>query len=181
MENKKRSSRFVMRIFILFLLPSLAFGEIFKCVNNGSVSYSGSPCLSGAVSYDANRVSVANSSANSVTLFRDATGRFSMPGSINGQGTIFTVDTGATFTTISGDFASKLGIHSCAAVGITHTANGDAPMCRVTVSSMSAGGFNFSNITISLNPTMQGGALLGNDLLSGFKVNQQANVMVLSK
>lgn len=181
MENKKQPSIFVMRIFILFLLPSFAFGEVFKCVNDGRVSYLSSPCLSGAAHYDADRVSIANASVNSVTVFLGSDGQYTLPGSVNGIGTTFIIDTGASFTTISGDFAFKLGVHSCVPVGTVHTANGNAPTCRVTVSSLTVGGFNFSNVTIFLNPTMQGNTLLGNDLLSGFKVNHQAGLMVLSK
>ena len=168
-------------LFLVLLFPCFAAGEVFKCVNDGKVSYSSEPCKSGAVPYDARRASVNDQSADSVTVTRDAHGVYSLPGSINGRSVNFIVDTGASFTTISGDFARTLGINDCVQVGVTHTANGDAPMCRVKVTSLSFGGFNYSDISISLNPTMQGVALLGNDLLSGFKVNQQAGVMVLSK
>lgn len=181
MENINRPFIDAMRILILVLLPSFASGEVFKCVNDGKVSYSSSPCESGAVPYDARRSSVNDQSADTITVTRDAHGIYSLPGSINGRSVNFIVDTGASFTTISGDFARTLGINNCVQVGVTHTANGDAPMCRVKVDSLSFGGFSYSNLSISLNPTMQGVALLGNDLLSGFKVNQQAGVMVLSK
>lgn len=181
MKHKKRPSVYLMRILILVLLPVSASGEVYKCVVDGRVSYTSSPCLSGGVPYDSNRASVTDTTADSVTVARDAHGIYSLPGSINGRSVNFIVDTGASFTTISGDFARQLGINKCLQVGVTHTANGDAPMCRVTVSSLSFGGFNYSNLTISLNPTMQGVALLGNDLLSGFKVNQQSGVMILSK
>jgi aspartyl protease family protein len=173
----------VLKTAILIFLVCFshsAIAETYKCIQSGKTTYSSSPCGDNA-KIIGSHVSVSGGYANSVSLVRDATGRFSMPGSVNGQRTTFTVDTGATFTTISGDFAYKLGIHNCTPVGVSHTANGDTPTCRVTVSSLSVGGFDFSNITIYLNPTMQGGALLGNDLLSGFKVNQQANVMVISR
>lgn len=181
MKHKKRPSVYLIRILVLVLLPASAFGEVYKCVVDGRVSYSSSPCLSGAVPYNSNRASVTDTTAGSVTVARDAHGIYSLPGSINGRSVSFIVDTGASFTTISGDFARQLGINKCMQVGVTHTANGDAPMCRVTVSSLSFGGFNYLNLTISLNPTMQGVALLGNDLLSGFRVNQQSGVMILSK
>lgn len=164
----------------LLLFPCFAAGEVFKCANAGKVTYSTSPCISGAVPYESRRVSIVGST-DSITLTRDETGRFSLPGSINGISTTFTVDTGSTFTTISGDFAEKLGIHSCVPVGMSRTVNGDAPICRVTLSSLSVGGFNYSNIAVDLSPTMRGEALLGNDLLSGFQINEQGNVMVLSK
>lgn len=181
MENKMRPSVYLMQILVLVLLPSFANGEVYKCKVDGRVSYSSSPCLSGAVPYNAGRVSVNDESADSVTVTRDAHGIYSLPGFINGRSVIFIVDTGASFTTISGDFAKTLGINNCIQAGVTHTANGDAPTCRVKVDSLSFGGFNYSDISISLNPNMQGIALLGNDLLAGFKVNQQAGVMVLSK
>jgi clan AA aspartic protease (TIGR02281 family) len=181
MKHTKRPSVYLMQILILVLLPVSAFGEVYKCVADGRVSYSSSPCLSGGVPYDSNRASVTDTTADSVTVARDVHGIYSLPGSINGRSVDFIVDTGASFTTISGDFARQLGINKCLQVGVTHTANGDAPMCHVTVSSLSFGGFNYSNLTISLNPTMQGVVLLGNDLLSGFKVNQQSGVMILSK
>jgi clan AA aspartic protease (TIGR02281 family) len=167
-------------IIMLVCLSQFAIAETYKCIQSGLTIYSSSPCGDNATIIK-NHVSVSDGSGNSLTLVRDATGRFSVPGSINGQGTMFTVDTGATFTTISGDIASKLGIHNCVAVGVSHTANGDTPTCRVKVSSMMVGGFNYSNISVFLNPTMHGGALLGNDLLSRFKIDQHADVMVLSK
>ena len=165
---------------MLVCIPQFAVAETYKCIQSGTTTYSSTPCGDNATIIE-NHVSVSSGSANSVTLVRDATGRFSMPGSINGQSTTFTVDTGANATVISGDIAAKLGIHSCVPVGISRTANGDTPTCRVKVSSMTVGGFNFSNISVFLNPTMQGGALLGNDLLSGFKIEQHADLMVLSK
>jgi clan AA aspartic protease (TIGR02281 family) len=181
LENNKLSF-FLLSMLFLFLLPSFAaFGEVFKCVNDGKVSYSSSPCLSGSAPYSSSRTSVTDTTSGSVTIIGDAHGMYSLPGSINGKSVIFIVDTGASLTTISGDFAKQLGISSCIQVGVTHTANGDAPMCRVTVSSLSFGGFSYSNLAISLNPTMQGVALLGSDLLSRFKINQHDGLMVLSK
>ena len=150
-------------------------------MNNGQVSYSSTPCASGRLPYDSARVSVAESGASSVTLVRDASGGFSVPGAVNGVSTRFTVDTGATFTTLSGDYAYKLGIHECVPVGISRTANGDTATCRVTVSTLTFGGFNYSNVTVYINPAMQGVTLLGNDLLSGFKIHHENDVMVLSK
>jgi aspartyl protease family protein len=181
MELQEWPSALAMRILVLFLLPSFASAEVYKCVEDGRVSYSSSPCLSGAAPYDAKRASISDASADSVTVMRGTDGIYSLPGSINGKSVNFIVDTGASLTTISGDFARQLGINECKQVGISHTANGDMPMCRVKVRSLSFGGFNYSDLSISLNPTMKGLALLGNDMLSGFKVNQQAGVMVLSK
>jgi clan AA aspartic protease (TIGR02281 family) len=170
----------IIILIVLYCFSQSAIAEIYKCTQSGKTTYSSFPCGDNAQITESH-VSISGGYAKSISLVRDATGRFSMPGSINGLQTTFTVDTGATFTTISGDFAYKLGIHNCTAVGVSHTANGDTPTCRVTVSSLSVGGFDFTHATIYLNPTMRGGSLLGNDLLSGFKVNQQGNVMVISR
>ncbi|MGC2165273.1 MAG: retropepsin-like aspartic protease [Gallionella sp.] len=167
--------------YAVLVTPCITYAGVFKCVNDGRVGYSSSPCSSGNVPYNRSRISIAESGASSVTLVRDATGGFSVPGAINGVSTNFTVDTGASVTTLSGDYAYKLGIQSCVPVGVSHTANGDTATCSVTVSTLSFGGFNYSNVTVYINPTMRGVTLLGNDLLSAFKIHHENNVMVLSK
>lgn len=163
------------------LIPCIVHAGVFKCVNDGRVSYSSSPCKTGNLPYDRTRSSVAESQAKSVTLVRDASGGFSVPGAVNGIGTNFIVDTGASVTTLSGDYANKLGIYECVPAGISRTANGNTPTCKVKVSTLSFGGFNYSNVTIYMNPTMRGVNLLGNDLLSRFKIHHENNVMVLSR
>ena len=170
-----------MQIVVLSLLPAMASAQVYKCVEDGRVSYSSTPCVTGEVPYDSKRASVSDSTASSVTVARDASGVYFLPGTINGMSVKFVVDTGASMTSISGDFARQLGISTCEKAGVTHTANGDTPSCIVKVASLSFGGFNYSDLNVSLNPNMQGVALLGNDLLSGFKVSQQGGVMVLSK
>jgi aspartyl protease family protein len=167
-------------MLIFYLQPSVSFAGVFKCVNNGVVSFSDQPCVTGAVPYE-QRLSVSNSTSNTITLSRDATGRFTLQGTINGMSTSFLVDTGANRTVISGDFANKLGIHTCVQNGISQTAGGTTPTCGLKVSSLSFGGFNFSNVSVILSPAMQGDVLLGQDLLFGFKVEQHNGVMILSK
>jgi predicted aspartyl protease len=61
------------------------------------------------------------------------------------------------------------------------TAGGTVPTCSLMVSSLSFGGFIFSNVQVILSPSMQGDVLLGQDLLFGFKIEQHNGVMVLSK
>ncbi|MGA9667294.1 MAG: retroviral-like aspartic protease family protein, partial [Gallionella sp.] len=107
-------------LMMLVCIPQFAIGQTYKCIQSGQTTYSSDPCGNDAQLIE-NHVSVSNESATSITLVRDATGRFSMPGSINGLSATFTVDTGASATVISGDIASKLGIHSCMPVGVSHT------------------------------------------------------------
>ncbi len=168
-------------VYVALLTPTIAYAGVFKCVNDGQISYSSAPCKSGNLPYDQARSSIAESHAKSVTLTRDEAGGFSVPGAVNGIGTNFIVDTGASVTTLSGDFASNLGIHDCVDGGISHTANGDTTTCRINVATLSFGGFKYSNVTVYMNPTMRGVNLLGNDLLSSFKIHHENNVMVLSR
>jgi aspartyl protease family protein len=106
---------------------------------------------------------------------------YPVQGSVNGLTANFIVDTGATNTTLSAELASRLGIHSCVANSVVSTANGIANHCRVIVSSLIFAGFNFRDILVSVSPIMQGPSLIGNDILSIFKIEQEQGLMVLSR
>jgi aspartyl protease family protein len=173
-----------MRTTILILLICIfhtAVAETYKCVQSGTTTYSSTPCGDNAQIIQ-QRISVSEGSErHSVSILRDSSGLYSLPGSVNGNSVTFAVDTGASSTTISGDDAYRLGIHSCAATAVTRTANGLAANCRIKVSSVSFAGFNFSNVTVNIAPAMKGINLIGSDLLSNFKIEQQGGVMILSK
>lgn len=169
-------------VLVLWFLSGIAQAEVFKCKTEaGHVSYSEKPCGAEALAYDSKRISVNDGAAGSVTLLRDKSGRFSVPGYINGQSTIFLIDTGANVTTIFADVGHRLGIRSCVPDGVSQTAGGAVPVCHVRLTSLSFGGFKFSDVSVVLSPMARGDALLGQDLLSGFKVNQENGVMTLSR
>lgn len=168
-------------LFLLLCFPVLALAGVNKCVNDGKVVYSESPCLFGAVVYDAKRVSIADSSVRSLSVLRGANGIYSVPGAVNGQPVDFMIDTGASFTSISGVVAYRLGVRSCVAAGSSNTAAGVAAFCRVVVPTLSVGGFNFVNVTINVLPSMSVDALFGNDLLNHFTVHQRGGIMTLSR
>ena len=168
-------------LFFLLCFPLIALAGVHKCVNDGKVVYSESPCVSGAVVYDAERFSVADGSVRSVLISRGVGGLFWAVGSVNGLPVDFVVDTGATSTTLSGDVAYRLGVRSCVPVGQVVTANGSTSFCRVNVSSLIVAGFNFFNVSVVVNPTMQGASLFGNDLLKRFTVISRDGVMMLSR
>lgn len=169
-------------IFIfLFCLLHSAVAETYKCVLSGRTTYSSTPC-DGNAQIIQQRLSVSDGSErHSVSILRNSSGLYSLPGSVNGNSLTFAVDTGASATTISGDDAYRLGIRSCVAAAVTRTANGLAANCRIIVSSISFAGFNFSNVTVNVAPAMKGINLIGSDLLSNFKIEQQGGVMILSK
>lgn len=169
----------IVLLVVFFSFPALA--EVHKCVNGGDVSYSEKPCVSGAVPYDAGRVSVGDSTTRSASIVRGAGGLFWAKGSVNGLPANFIVDTGATNTTLSGDLAYRLGMRNCVPAGMVSTANGTTSFCRVTVSRLSVAGFNFSNVSVVVNPTMRGEPLFGNDLLNQFTIQQQGDLLTLSR
>ena len=174
-----------MRTTILIFLVCVfhaAVAETYKCVQSGTTTYSSTPC-EGNAQVIQQHISVSEDSGrHSVSILRDAaSGLFTLPGSVNGNSVTFAVDTGASATTISGDDAYRLGIHSCAATAVIRTANGLTGNCRIKVSSVSFAGFNFTNVTVNVAPAMKGINLIGSDLLSNFKIEQQSGVMILSR
>ena len=168
-------------LILLFCLSNFAVAETYKCVQFGRTTYSSSPC-DGNAKIIQQQVSVSDGSErHSVSILRGANGLFTLPGSVNGNSLTFAVDTGATATTISGDDAFRLGIHTCVADAVVSTPNGMTSHCRITVKSLSFAGFNFSNVTINVAPAMRGMNLIGSDLLSNLKIEQQGSIMILSK
>lgn len=155
--------------------------EVFKCKENGHITYSSTPCSSGRVSYDARRASISESSVGSASITRDSGGIYRAKGSVNGQSESFIIDTGASFTTLSGDFASRLGVQNCRAVGFFNTANGRVAFCRVNVARLTVAGFSFANVSVAVNPGLIGESLFGNDLLGQFAVSHRNGVMTLSR
>ena len=167
-------------LLLLFLLPCVAQCQVFKCLNAGRVSYSAQPCFSGAPHLATSNDSEISREHDSVRVVRGANGGYNLSGTVNGQAASFLIDTGAGFTTLSGELANRLGMHSCQPVGIADTAGGQANVCRMTLSSLSVAGFNFSNIVVGIIPTMTGPSLIGNDLLSKLKMSQESGVITLS-
>lgn len=154
---------------------------IFKCVNDGKVSYTEKPCKAGAVPIKNDFVSIVEATSNTATVIHGANGVYSVVGSVNSQPTEFLIDTGASNTTITGELAYRLGVHTCQTVGQVNTANGSAGICRVTVSNLSFAGFNYSNIDVSVSPNMKGASLIGNDLTSKLRMTQNNGVMTISR
>lgn len=154
---------------------------IFKCVNDGKVSYTEKPCKSGAVSIKNDFVSIVEATPNIATVINGANGVYSVVGSVNSQPTEFLIDTGASKTTLTGELAFRLGIQTCQTVGQVNTANGLTGVCRITVSNLSFAGFNYSNIDVYVSPNMKGASLIGNDLTSKLKMTQNNGVMTISR
>ncbi|MGB7596392.1 MAG: retropepsin-like aspartic protease [Gallionella sp.] len=158
-----------------------ASNGIYKCMDNGKVSYTETPCKSGSLPIRNDLTSILDAPAITVTLRKNEHGLYAVGGSVNNQPTEFLIDTGATNTTLSGELAYRLGLRTCQIVGQVNTANGITGNCRVTVSILSFAGFNYSNITVNVSPNMKGASLIGNDITSTLKIAQNNGFMSISR
>jgi clan AA aspartic protease (TIGR02281 family) len=170
-------------LFILYILfPVLASAEVYKCNVSGVVVYSANRCASGVGEMAYNAGAVSGAHGGSLTVRLGANGVYNVQGALNGLPVSFLLDTGASLTSVSGDSAYALGIKTCDIAGYTSTANGQAPVCRAVISSLSFGGFTFSNLPVLVTPGMRGQSLIGNDLLSKFRIEHSAGgSLILSR
>ncbi len=183
-KSWRRLARVVAFMPVLFLFIPYANAEVFKCNNSGVISYSATPCASGSVAYPYNlhRISGASSALEGViSVRRGDNGGYNLNGSANGVPVVFLLDTGASRTTISGRVAYQLGVRSCDANILMATANGLVGSCRINLPRLTVDRFQFSNVDVNVALSMEQDALLGNDLLTRFKIEQQGGVMVLSR
>lgn len=154
---------------------------IYKCMDNGKVIYTETPCKSASLPIRNDLTSILDVPAITVTLRKNEHGVYAVGGSVNNQPTEFLIDTGATNTTLSGELAYRLGLHTCQIVSQVSTANGITGNCRVTVSTLSFAGFNYYNITVNVSPNMKGASLIGNDITSMLKIAQNNGFMSISR
>jgi clan AA aspartic protease (TIGR02281 family) len=107
-------------------------------------------------------------------------GHYQVDGTILGTHLSFLIDTGATLTAVSQEFASRAGITSCRPIS-SKTANGVTNACLATVSELSFGPFSVANVEVSILPRLEGSeALLGMNVLRRFSIEQQNRVMRIS-
>lgn len=158
-----------------------AKNEIFKCKENGHITYSTIPCAAGAVvaDYNAKRASFADSS-NSISIARNAAGHYIAQGVADGQVLDFMIDTGATSVALPGDFVRGRRI-VCEGVGVTQTAGGNVSTCFLTLKHLNVAGMDFYNVRAQIMPTLRGEGLFGQTLLNQLKVTQIGGYMTLSR
>lgn len=164
-------------------IASAARVEVFKCKENGHITYSATPCAAGAVvaDYDARRVTFLDvSDSNSVSIARNAGGHYVARGVADGQVLNFMIDTGATGVSLPGDFAGGRRI-VCESVGVSRTAGGDVSTCLVTLKRLNLAGMDFYNVRANIMPTLEGEGLFGQSLLNQLKVTQNGGYMTLSR
>ena len=119
------------------------------------------------------RLSVQTLGAGYVDLQPNAHGHYTVAGAVNDTPLHFMLDTGATTTALSREFARQAGITSCRP-GYSNTANGVTEMCMATAARLGFAGFQLANVRVAILPRLEGEALLGMNVLRHFAIEQRA-------
>ena len=131
-----------------------------------SLSYAASPATSGS----------------SVSLTADGRGHFVTLGSINGASTRFLVDTGASYVSLSGAEAKRLGIdYKKGERGQMSTANGVVPAYRVTLNAVKVGSVTVNQVQASVSEAPMDVTLLGMSFLNRVEMRREGSTMTLTK
>lgn len=112
-------------------------------------------------------------------LQRVAGGHYAVDGSINQIPINFMVDTGATITAVSSDFAKHAGVTDCEPYK-AQTANGVVNGCLGTAREMTIGQFRLKNVKVSYSSGLGNTYLLGMNVIGQFRMEQQGDVMRLT-
>lgn len=118
--------------------------------------------------------------ASSVTLNADGKGHFIAPGSINGAGVVFIVDTGASMVSMGASDAARAGIDYRKGPAMpTLTANGPAQVWRVKLDSVRLGDVTLRNVDGAVHATDLPVVLLGMSFLNRMEMSRNGEQMTL--
>jgi aspartyl protease family protein len=117
------------------------------------------------------------------TIYPDEQGMYFAKGRINDQKVKFLIDTGATFLTMSGDQARKIGINfRQGKIGYAHTASGTVQVWHVKLASVSIGDITAPNVDASVIEGSQPfEILLGNSFLKFTELQRIGSTMELQQ
>ncbi|AVO42287.1 retropepsin-like aspartic protease family protein [Simplicispira suum] len=124
----------------------------------------------------------ASGKGRRVVLTPDSQGHFMREGQINGKGTTFMIDTGASVVAIGQVDAERMGLdfRKGQQVGV-RTANGTAQGWRVKLNSVRLGDIELYGVDAVVTPQAMPFVLLGNSFLSDLHMTRNAQQMVLEK
>jgi clan AA aspartic protease (TIGR02281 family) len=164
--------------FLFFaLFPVVSWATVYKCVDEGRVVYSSSPC--GADARMVSNMPPEQDANYKLILTRNKTGRYAGIGLVEDVPVAYVVDTGASKTAISNRVAISARITDCQSSGLNHTANGLTSSC-VTHADIQFGSFKLRNQALTVLPNMDDDMLIGMDILQALKVEQKSGIMELS-
>lgn len=130
-------------------------------------------------SFAVHGVAQAANSNEVLELSRQMDGHFHVVGSVDGYPVTFMIDTGATSVTIPYSLAAEIGLDRNCKPAHFITAAGRVQGCMAVVQNLTVAGFQFQQMEVSFN---KGGEtpLLGMSVLSQFRVQQNADTMLIS-
>ncbi len=133
---------------------------------------------------NSNKESVGMTQGAPIELHPNASGNYTVEGTINGHTVNFMVDTGASFVSITKQAASDFGITGCATgegkAGKGETANGIVDTCTTIAKQLTFSGFQLSDVAITIMPGTTP-VLLGMNVLKQFKIETTNGVMRISR
>jgi aspartyl protease family protein len=118
------------------------------------------------------------SGAAEITIAADRNGHFYLDGSIDGMPLRFMVDTGATYVSVSTEFARRAGLPA-GVIGYFNTANGSVQGQVVKGRAVRAGPFEVSGLSVAVMPAGGEEGLLGQNFLRRFDVSQSGGELRL--
>ena len=120
------------------------------------------------------------SSASMVTLNADGRGHFVTPGSINGAGVVFLVDTGASVVSMGTADAARAGIdYRKGVAAATMTANGPVTVWRVKLDSVRVGDVTLHNVDGAVHAGDLPVVLLGMSFLNRMEMSRNGEQLIL--
>ena len=114
-----------------------------------------------------------------LTLRPQYNGHYFVNGAVNDIPLVFTIDTGASYVTLSEQVASEAGIF-CVNEAIMETANGNIRACTGLIDKLEFGDFSLTNVQCIIAPDLNH-ALLGNNVLKMFKILQHEGELRIFK
>lgn len=110
-------------------------------------------------------------SGSEVIVRRDTDGHFWVNASVNGVATRFLIDSGATTTSVSSEFARRVGLNvdSSGFPVLVDTANGEAVMRRGEIDRLVVGSIIVSDHNVLVGDAIGDVGVLGMNFLSGLK------------
>ena len=116
-------------------------------------------------------------------IFPDFQGMYFITGKVNGQPMRFLVDTGATYVTMSGQNATRIGIDfRKGSRGYAQTAAATVPVWRIMLDSVSIGDINVPNVQATvIEGSQPSDALLGNSFLKHTRIQRIGRAMEIEQ
>ncbi len=118
----------------------------------------------------------------SISLRGDARGHFFTPGTVNGAGVRFLVDTGASYVSLGAADAARAGIDlSKAQPGVSQTANGPTRVWLARLNEVRVGAIVLHDVEATVHEHNLPIALLGMSFLKRMDMQRNGEIMTLKK